>query len=397
MLFTSKTVAIATALAALLLDSNAVAKPLEPRSGIDVSNFGIGKRQDPGPSGGAVDPSGIEPEDEDPAEIAADGTGPLRSAVPARALYTDQATATWYQVATGTTDSEAFFTAFTSTSPENSPIPAPDDSNQVRGPNPWNVDHIFELQVIGEAFKASKPSGIPDADWSSATSAVFTSGPQNSAIASAVTNLKNLEGIPNALNSFKKQVFTGQLTGKGGPSSGDDATFFNFFGPAIQKYLSDNKDALLSGTVDDTGNKLQSAANNNGAVKSYFTSYASSNYQGCIDFLSTWSGKPLDRSTSTSTPTTTTAGPATVSCYHAADPQNTCAAIANGPGYCYCGNDPATYAVMPSPATQPCGWTTQPPTTSFDCAASPTPTSGCNVPAGCENVAAPTGCAILCT
>ena len=314
---------------------------------------------------------------------------PGNLAVPARALYTDQATATWYQVATGTADAEASFTAFTSTSPQNSPIPEPDDSNQIRGPNPWNVDHIFELQVIGEAFKADKPSNIPDADWASATSAVFTSGPENSAIASAVTNLKNLQGIPNALNSFKKQVFTGNLTGKGGPSSGNDATFFNFFGPAVQKYLSDNKASLLAGTVDDTGNKIQSAAANNADVKSYFTSYASFHYQGCIDFLSTWSGKPLTRSTST----TTTTGGAAVSCYHAADPQNTCAAIANGPGYCFCGSDPMTYAVMPSPATQPCGWTTTPPTTSFDCSA----TSSCNVPAGCENAAAPTGCAILCT
>lgn len=322
--------------------------------------------------------------------------------MPARDLYTNQPTATWYQVQTGTTDVSASFTPFTTTTPQDKPIPAPDDKNQVRGPNPWNVDHIFELQVIGEAFKAAKPTNIPDADWASATKAVFTSGPMNSAIASAVTNLKNLQGIPNALNSFKKQVFTGNLTGKGGPSSGSDATFFNFFGPAVQKYLSDNQAALLSGTVDETGNQLQSAGNNNAEIKSYFTSYASLHYQGCIDFLSTWSGRPLDRSTpSTTSASATITAPAppptstgaAVKCFHAADPRNTCAAIANGPGWCNCENDSATYAVMPSPAPQPCAWTTTPPTTSFDCS---TPVPTCIVPDGCTNAWAPSGCAILC-
>lgn len=293
-------------------------------------------------------------------------------AVPARALYTDQPTATWYQVQTGASDASASFTVFTTTVPTVTPIPAPDDQNQVRGPNPWNVDHIFELQVIGEAFKAEKPTNIPAADWASASNAVFKPGSSNLAIASAVTNLENLQGIPNALNSFKKQVFTFNLTGKGGPSSGDDATFFNFFGPAVQKYLSDKKDGLLAGTVDKTGDQLQSAGNNNVAIKSYFTSYASVHYQGCIDFLSTWTGKPLPRSTtaaSTSTSSTTTPTDAAIRCYHAASPQNECAAIANGPGWCTCGDDPTRYAVMPSPATQPCAWPTMPPpTANFDCA-----------------------------
>ena len=139
--------------------------------------------------------------------------------------------------------------------------------------------------MIGEFFKSSRPASIPNGVWASATSAVFTKGPANSAIASAVTNLNNLKGIPNALNSFKKQVFTGNLTGKGGPSSGDGATFFNFFGPAVQKYLSDNQAALMADTVNDIGNELSSI--DNGDVKSYFTSYASLHYQGCIDFLST--------------------------------------------------------------------------------------------------------------
>ncbi|KAL6722230.1 hypothetical protein ACLMJK_001337 [Lecanora helva] len=59
-----------------------------------------------------------------------------------------------------------------------------------------------------------------------------------------------------------------------------------------------------------------------------------------------------------------------VTCYHAADPQNTCAAIANGAGWCDCGDD-NKYIIEPS--GQPCAWTTKPATTSFDCAATPAP------------------------
>lgn len=138
----------------------------------------------------------------------------------------------------------------------------------------------------------------------------------NAAIATAVSNLGNLEGIHNSLNSFKKQVFRQQLVGNGGPGIGNDARYYNFFGPAMQKYLADARAGLMSGTVDDIGNQIQSAANNNADIKSYFTSYASSQYQGCIDYLSTsWSGKETTRTTVTSTatvvplPVTTTAPP----------------------------------------------------------------------------------------
>ena len=234
----------------------------------------------------------------------------------------------------------------------------------------------------------------------------------NSAIASAVTNLTNLQGIPNALNSFKKQVFTFNLTGKGGPRSGKDANAFNFYGPAIQKYLASNQDQLMAGIVNDIGVQLQSAGANNANISSYFTSYAKSHYQGCIDYLSTWTGKDLDRatsSTSSSQPITTsaaalttlittaavTSATPTLSCYHMADPDNSCAAIADSRGWCECGDSDSSYAIMTGTAVQPCDWTTTPPTTTFNCEA--TPTSTCNVPDGCTNAVAPPGCAALCT
>ena len=69
-------------------------------------------------------------------------------------------------------------------------------------------------------------------------------------------------------------------------------------------------------------------------------------------------------STLTTSPSTTTAAAAL--CSHAADPQNACTAIANGPGWCACGGSPSTYAVQTS-ASLPCGWTNLPPTTHFDC------------------------------
>ena len=123
--------------------------------------------------------------------------------------------------------------------------------------------------------------------------------------------------------------------------------------------------------VNNLGDTLSSIGDNNAAVKEYFTAYAQGHYQGAIDFLSTWSGKPFlcsGRSTTASTTTSSAAAAATssLSCYHAADPQNTCAAIAKGPGRCECGDSPSTYAIQPT--GQPCAWTTLPPTTSFDCA-----------------------------
>lgn len=68
--------------------------------------------------------------------------------------------------------------------------------------------------------------------------------------------------------------------------------------------------------------------------------------------------------TLTTSPSTTAT--ATFSCYHDADPQNTCPAIANGPGWCVCGGSPASYAVQTS-TDLACDWTTLPPITSFDC------------------------------
>ena len=80
----------------------------------------------------------------------------ISTAVSARSVYlSDQATATWYQIDVGPSDAAASFTSFVDTT--TTPIPVPNDPKQTSGPNPWNVDHIFELQVIGEAFKADRP------------------------------------------------------------------------------------------------------------------------------------------------------------------------------------------------------------------------------------------------
>ena len=206
-------------------------------------------------------------------------------------------------------------------------------------------------------------------------------------IAEEVTVLQNLEGIPNSVNTFKKQVFTGNLTGVGFPSTGNSATYFSFFGPAVQKYLEANQQNFFSvnGIVDNIGDALSSAGNDNAAIKTYFTSYASLHYQGAIDYLSTWSGKSIDRATATSaTASGTTAAAAAVTCLHEADPDNTCAAIADSPGYCECNNDGTTYAIQSSgAANSPCGWTTLPPTTSFDCSSTPPPAPVQTTPLAC--------------
>ena len=78
MVLTIRALAFIGPLISLLLSATVTASPLGDENGIiDVSAFGLHRRQDSGPSG--TDPSGIQPEDEDDAEIAADGTRPLRS------------------------------------------------------------------------------------------------------------------------------------------------------------------------------------------------------------------------------------------------------------------------------------------------------------------------------
>lgn len=73
-----RALSLAVLLASLFLDIKITASPLENRKGVDSSPFILDERQDDGPGGGSVDPSGVEPEDEDAAQLLADGTGPLR-------------------------------------------------------------------------------------------------------------------------------------------------------------------------------------------------------------------------------------------------------------------------------------------------------------------------------
>lgn len=53
-------------------------------------------------------------------------------------------------------------------------------------------------------------------------------------------------------------------------------------------------------------------------------------------------------------------------CIYTADPDNTCVAIADGPGWCQCNNDGSSYAVTTALAG-PCSFTAAPTPTSFDC------------------------------
>ena len=102
------------------------------------------------------------------------------------------------------------------------------------------------------------------------------------------------------------------------------------------------------------------------------------------------------------------AGGATPTCFHAADPdgaQGLCPDVSDS-GWCEC-NDGQDYPILSS-GTDPCAYTTLPatPTTlqSTDCSSSavsitraPASTTICEVPAGCTNEAAPPGCAVACT
>lgn len=222
----------------------------------------------------------------------------LSKALNARnAVFLKQATATWYQLDPGSTDAAASFTSFAATKPSTTP-PPPSDPKQTQNPgkgDAWDVDHILELQILAGAFSASNgPAQIPAATYQAVSNALFTKGPAVTAIAKKITVLDNLQAIPNRVNGFKKNVVKGNLTGKGYPG---ENTYYGFFGPGVQKYLTDAQGRLFGpGSVaDQIGDELKSAGNNEAAVKDYFTSFASSHYQGAVDYLSTWSGLPYTR------------------------------------------------------------------------------------------------------
>ena len=104
----------------------------------------------------------------------------------------------------------------------------------------------------------------------------------------------NLHGIPSALNGFKKQVFTQALTGKGGPSTGLGATYYDFFGPGIQKSLQVQQTAINT-VITNVGNMLVTIRGGL-SVQTYYSAYAKDRYQGAIDFLSTWTERLFVRS-----------------------------------------------------------------------------------------------------
>ncbi|KAI4088587.1 MAG: hypothetical protein L6R37_008178 [Teloschistes peruensis] len=341
-----------------------------------------------------------EDEDDDAVDIAADGTGPIRDAVKARALYMQQATPTWYQIDPKTSDADATFTSFATGA---SPI-KPDDPKQTQNPgngDEWDVDHILELQVLLGAFKVSRPTdaptSIPSDVWSSVSTALTSKGPQLTAIAGAITNLENLQGIPNADNGYKKSVVKGILRndGKGFPGAN---TYFNFIGVGIRKYLADAQDRLFKsgGTAEQVGDQLVAAGGNDAnaaaVVKTYFVSYASAQYSQQQSWISaSWTGKTWDRPSATTSSSASSSSAngnsATVTCYHAADPQNACAAIADSDGWCDCGDD-NKYQEMTEQGSL-CQWTTLPPTKSFDCTTPPpkptqtAPKPVCSLVSGC--------------
>lgn len=227
-------------------------------------------------------------------------------------VFLKQGTATWYQLDPGPNDAAASFTSFAATNPSAIP-PPPDDPKQTQNPgngDAWDVDHILELQILAGAFSAANgPPQIPAATYQAVSSAIFTKGPAVTALAKKITVLDNLQAIPNRVNGFKKNVVRGNLTGKSYPG---ENTYYGFLGPGVQKYLTNAQGRLFGpGSVaDQIGDELQSAGNNEAAVKVYFTSFASSHYQGAVDYLSTWSGLPYTRASSSTVAAAATTTPA---------------------------------------------------------------------------------------
>ncbi|KAL8650246.1 MAG: hypothetical protein Q9210_003938 [Variospora velana] len=123
-------------------------------------------------------------------------------------------------------------------------------------------------------------------------------------VASAFAQTFNLQGIPSRFNGFKQQVFTGRL--KSQPGNPSDRTYPSDFGPALQKFLTDNEQDAYS-AVDDIGKALADEnVGNHTAIRDYFTAYAQNEYRSAVDFLSTWVGTSYTTASATSRSTTAT-------------------------------------------------------------------------------------------
>ncbi len=144
------------------------------------------------------------------------------------------------------------------------------------------MDHIFEIQVIVAMFNLPRPTdgttSIPVDAWSTASAAANTAGPPCNAIASAVTTMDNLRGIPASLNSLKEKAFSCVMTNSDCPSSGATASYFNYFGPALRLDLSSNLASMQNVIISAIANTLQTIANNEPTMNAYFTGFSNNAY-----------------------------------------------------------------------------------------------------------------------
>ncbi|KAL9100974.1 MAG: hypothetical protein Q9163_003716 [Psora crenata] len=240
---------------------------------------------------------------------------PIRNAVDYASLYTAQPTATYTTLAIGNQPSDASFVSYTTVAPGQNAGGPPTEVAAVQG-STWEIDHIVELQFFVGAFSVeNRPATVPSEAWSSVSTAIFTKTAKNvpfpaqQTIASAISNLDNLEGIPKRVNGFKQQVFTGRI--KGNTNNPSDRTYPTDFGKALKKLLEDRQQDSFT-VIGKIGDSLASVAGSQPVpeVKEYFTSYARSIWTEAASFLDTWTGIPYPNTKSSSViPSTSTSAP----------------------------------------------------------------------------------------
>lgn len=199
--------------------------------------------------------------------------------------------------------SDASFVSYTKVEAGQNAGGPPSEVAPVQG-GTWEIDHLVELQFSVGAFSVERrPSSIPATAWTSASNAIFTKTPKNvpfapqQTIASAISNLTNLEGIPKRVNGFKQQVFTGRIKDQNTVPS--DRTYPTDFGKALKKLLLDKKQESFV-VIGNIGDSLASAAGTTpvSEVKTYFISYAESIWTEADSFLDTWTGTSYPKPTS---------------------------------------------------------------------------------------------------
>ncbi|KAI4161977.1 MAG: hypothetical protein LQ342_004425 [Letrouitia transgressa] len=269
-------------------------------------------------------------------DVGALSTEPIRKCKPPDDVYKGQDTVDWYEMNRKDHQLEV-----TKTTKKNEAAPKPDDTEQG---NIFNVDHIFELQVLAWAFDDKNrkvnndASAISDGAWKKVQDAINDNNAHQSCqdLAGKITVLQNLRGVSQRINFCKEAIFIKVTSGD--KNSDLNPKWDTDYLESVYNYLVDASSGVDS-TISDVGKELDNIAGEN--VSKYFNAFAKDTYKAGQDYAL---GQMDKAGAATASPSATAAPPPTTT--SAPEPTGTtCNCNENGctddsPGCCANGTCP---------------------------------------------------------